>query len=73
MTRNGVIFESQYIDGWPGKPEPISYSYWQKYGIIKEYPGRMSQYGTEYWAENGEDWQWILDYYYDLMELTRCR
>jgi YVTN family beta-propeller protein len=70
MKRNGEVFESQYIDGWPGKPEPISYSYWKKYGIIKEYPGRMSQWGTQYWAERGKNWQWILHYYYESVDIT---
>lgn len=65
MMKDGEIFQAQYIDGWPGKPEPISYAYWQKYGVIKEYPGRMSQWGTQYWGEKGKDWRWIVHYYYD--------
>jgi parallel beta-helix repeat protein len=56
MTRNNQVFESQYDSGTPGSPDPL-------------YPGRMSQWGTQYWAEGGEDWQWILHYYYDPIEL----
>lgn len=56
MTKNDVIFESQYDSGTQGSPDPLN-------------PGRMSQWGTQYWAEQGEDWQWMLHYYYDPVEI----
>jgi hypothetical protein len=54
MTRDGEIFQAQYIAGTPGDPDPP-----------EGYEGRMSQWGTQYWAEEGKDWQWMLYYYYD--------
>jgi hypothetical protein len=57
MTKNGQIFEAQYDSGTPGSPDPL-------------YAGRMSQWGTQYWATSGKDWQWILHNYYDPTILT---
>ncbi len=51
MLQNGSIFQPQYDSGTQGSPDPL-------------YPGRMSQWGTEYWAVQGKDYQWIGDYYY---------
>jgi peptidoglycan hydrolase-like amidase len=58
MTRGGQLFESQYDSGTRGRPEPL-------------YPGRMSQWGTQYWAEQGKDWRWMLRYYYGAIEIHR--
>jgi hypothetical protein len=55
MTKNGEIFLAQYDSGTAGSPDPL-------------YSGRMSQWGTQYWAETGKDWQWIIHYYYDPIE-----
>ena len=55
MTKNGEIFEAQYDSGTPGSPDPL-------------YAGRMSQWGTQYWAEQEKDWQWIVHNYYDPVE-----
>jgi uncharacterized repeat protein (TIGR01451 family) len=55
MTKTGEIFQAQYDSGTAGSPDPL-------------YPGRMSQWGTQYWAETGKDWQWIVHYYYDPIE-----
>jgi hypothetical protein len=68
MTRNGKIFEAQYVSGTPGSPEPCVVKGRKK----KCYPGRMSQWGTQYWAEQGKDWQWILHYYYDPINLSKA-
>jgi hypothetical protein len=64
MTRQGNIFQAQYIDGTQGSPDPISAE------TGKTYLGRMSQWGTQYLAENGKDWQSILRYYYDPIEIV---
>jgi len=56
MTKNGHIFQAQYDSGTAGSPDPLN-------------PGRMSQWGTQYWAEQGKDWQWILHYYYDPIDI----
>jgi len=55
MTKNGEVFQAQYDSGTSGSPDPL-------------YPGRMSQWGTQYWAGTGKDWQWIVHYYYDPIE-----
>lgn len=57
ITRDGGIHICQYWAGAPGDgSKPSSGS---------AYAGRMSQWGSEYWAGQGKTWQWILDYYYD--------
>ena len=58
MTRGKQIFQAQYFDGTPGLPETCSV----KTGRC--YAGRMSQWGTQHWARQGRDWQWIFRYYY---------
>lgn len=58
MTREGQLFESQYDSGTRGRPEPL-------------YLGRLSQWGTQYWAEQGKDWRWMLRYYYGTIEIHR--
>ena len=55
MTKNGEIFQAQYDSGTSGSPDPL-------------HAGRMSQWGTQYWAEQGKDWQWIVHNYYDPVE-----
>jgi hypothetical protein len=55
MTKNGEVFQAQYDSGTAGSPDPLN-------------SGRMSQWGTQYWAETGKDWQWIVHYYYDPIE-----
>jgi uncharacterized repeat protein (TIGR01451 family) len=55
MTKDGEIFQAQYDSGTAGSPEPLN-------------PSRMSQWGTQYWAERDKDWQWIVHYYYDPIE-----
>ncbi|MHB0976650.1 MAG: SpoIID/LytB domain-containing protein [Candidatus Aquicultorales bacterium] len=52
MTRSGSIFMSQYVAGSYGP------------GYDANYPGRLSQWGSAYWADQGKDWRWILRYYY---------
>ena len=56
ITKNNEVFQAQYDSGTPGSPEPLN-------------PGRMSQWGTQYWAEKAKDWQWILHQYYDPVEV----
>jgi uncharacterized repeat protein (TIGR01451 family) len=55
VTKNGEIFQAQYDSGTQGSPDPLN-------------AGRMSQWGTQYWAESGKDWLWIVHYYYDPVE-----
>jgi hypothetical protein len=57
MMKNGEVFQAQYDSGIQGSPDPL-------------YPGRMSQWGTQYWAEGVKDWQWICHYYYDPIALA---
>jgi len=58
MTKESIIFEAQYDSGTPGTPYPLI-------------TGRLSQWGTQYWAELGKDWQWIIHYYYDPVEILQ--
>lgn len=52
MTMNGDIFEPEYDSGTEGRTEPL-------------YSGRLSQWGSKFLADQGNDWQYILHYYYD--------
>jgi len=52
LKMNGKIFESEYDSGTKGKIEPL-------------YAGRLSQWGSKFLADQGNDWQYILHYYYD--------
>ncbi len=56
MTKGGAVFQAQYDSGTPGSPDPLIH-------------GRLSQWGTQYWAQAGQDWMWILDYYYKPLEI----
>jgi len=56
MTKNSEIFQAQYDSGTEGSPDPLN-------------PGRMSQWGTQYWALQARTWQWIVHYYYDPVEI----
>ncbi|MCJ7634744.1 SpoIID/LytB domain-containing protein [Candidatus Bathyarchaeota archaeon] len=56
MLKNGEISLVRYDSGTQGSPNPIQ-------------AGLISQWGTQYWAEMGKDWQWILHYYYDPMDI----
>lgn len=49
-TSGGTFFETCYAAG----------SYSSAYG----HTGRMRQNGTHYWADQGETWTWMMDYYY---------
>lgn len=51
MTKKGEIFQAQYDSGTKGSPYPLI-------------SGRLSQWGTQYWAQKGKDCQWILHNYY---------
>lgn len=52
MTMNGEIFESEYDSGTEGMTKPL-------------YSGRLSQWGSKFLADQGNDWPYILHYYYD--------
>jgi hypothetical protein len=55
LTQNGSILQASYRAG-----EYTSYrSGWY-----------MSQWGTQYWADNGKSHEWMCDYYYRGVELT---
>lgn len=51
LTQGGSIFAAQYDSGAAGSPDPL-------------YPGRLSQYGTDYWARGEKTHETILHYYY---------
>ncbi len=55
ITKKGGIHICQYWAGYQGDGTRPG----------GEYAGRMSQWGSQYWASNGKSWQWILAYYYD--------
>lgn len=57
MTRNGYIHVASY---WAGARDDGG-----KPAAGTAYAGRLSQYGSEYWARQGKTWDWILNYYYD--------
>ena len=57
MTKEGATFQAQYDSGTQGSSDPKNL-------------GRMSQWGTQYWAEKGKNWQSILHYYYDPIEIV---
>jgi hypothetical protein len=48
----GDVFESQYVAGTSGSPGTQN-------------SGTMTQYGTKYWAAQGEDYLYMCSYYYD--------
>ena len=56
LTRDGQIFEASYYAG--------SYS-----GSATD-GSHMTQWGSQYWAAQGKDHQWILDYYYPGTQLV---
>lgn len=66
VTRDGKIHISQYWAGWKydssGKRIGCNAT---REEVDALYPGRMSQCGSAYWAEQGKSWDWILTYYYD--------
>jgi hypothetical protein len=56
MTRDGQIFQSSYYAGvYSGAPTDGNH---------------MTQWGSQYWAAQGKDYQWILNYYYPGMQLV---
>ncbi len=57
MKRSGLIFQSFYHAG--------------SYNSDRHSDGNyMHQWGSKYWADNGKDWQWILNYYYDNIKIS---
>lgn len=57
VTRDGKIHISQY---WAGTKDDGA-----RPAVDSPYAGRLSQWGSEYWARQGMTWDWILNYYYD--------
>ena len=56
MTRDGQIFQASYYAGvYSGAPADGSH---------------MTQWGSQYWAAQGRDHQWIVDYYYPGVQLV---
>ena len=51
---DGALFETQYLAGTYGPDKPSG-----------EYEGRMSQWGTKYWADQGKDYAFMVHYYWD--------
>ena len=51
---DGELFETQYCAGTYGPEKPGG-----------EMLGRMSQWGTKYWADMGEDYSFMVHYYWD--------
>ena len=71
FIKTGGITEwnpASYITGWvaggsvDGVDEYV-FSYWSGQCIVK-YRDRMTQWGSKYWANQGENFQWILRYFY---------
>lgn len=57
VTRDGRIFICQY---WAGTRDDGV-----RPAADSPYAGRLSQWGSEYWARQGRGWDWILHHYYD--------
>ncbi len=57
ITKDGHVHICQY---WAGARDDGS-----KLAAGTTYAGRMSQWGSQYWAQQGKTWDWILNYYYD--------
>ena len=56
LTRDGQVFQASYYAGvYSGAPTDGNH---------------MTQWGSQYWAAQGENYQWILDYYYPGSQLV---
>jgi len=51
---DGMLFETQYCAGDYGPDKPSGWL-----------AGRMSQWGTKYWADQGKDYSFMVHYYWD--------
>ncbi|GAB4274040.1 SpoIID/LytB domain-containing protein [Thermincola ferriacetica] len=51
------LFETQYLQGTDGSPGT-------------QYSGKISIYGTKYWAAKGKDYAYMVHYYYDYSDKT---
>ena len=51
---DGALFETQYLAGTYGPDKPSG-----------EYEGRMSQWRTKYWADQGKNYTFMVHYYWD--------
>ncbi|NOK63972.1 MAG: Peptidoglycan hydrolase (amidase) enhancer domain [Chloroflexi bacterium AL-W] len=61
FTRNSAIFETQYCAGTYNNSR-TSGQCGENHGFVDG--NFMSQNGSHYWANQGKDWQWMLNFYY---------
>jgi hypothetical protein len=64
MTRASAIFRSHYCAGVVGDGSKTDTKCGNTTG------NWLSQWGSQYWAQQGKDFNWILTYYYDKTELS---
>lgn len=64
MTQNNDVYQLQYCAGFEGDGNRADNQCGQPVGAY------MSQWGSEYWAEQHKSWDWILRYYYDNLNLS---
>lgn len=57
VVKKDIVWMAQYWAGTKGDGN--------RPAADSKYAGRLSQWGSEYWAEQDQTWQWILHYYYD--------
>ena len=67
FTRNGAIFETQYCAGTYNNSR-TSGQCGENHGFVDG--NFMSQNGSHYWADQGKDWQWILNFYYSNIAIS---
>ncbi|NOK57311.1 MAG: Peptidoglycan hydrolase (amidase) enhancer domain [Chloroflexi bacterium AL-W] len=68
FTRNKAIFQTQYCAGTYNNSR-TSGQCGEKHGFTDG--NFMSQNGSHYWANQGKNWQWILNFYYANITISR--